>query len=149
MFTDVYNPFRIFFRKLDVGEKVKVYICKISSELIMVEDGCFVYWMFIIHIPSSLNRLEIFNNNTSFFISKLVCYLKYKASTYSVHGAPTRLRGQMGTKAQPCSLLPSHLPWKAGVSAGRRKMFFLNISLRSHFVIHDEKSSFKNLHKDD
>ena len=39
MFTDVYNPFRIFFRKLDVGEKVKVYICKISSELKMVEDG--------------------------------------------------------------------------------------------------------------
>ena len=43
MFTDVYNPFRIFFRKLGAGEKVKVYICKISSELKMVEDGCFAY----------------------------------------------------------------------------------------------------------
>jgi len=68
MFTDVYNPFRIFFRKLDAGEKVKVYICKISSELKMVEDGCFAYWMFIILIPSSLNRFEIFNNNTSFYL---------------------------------------------------------------------------------
>ena len=89
---------------------------------------------------------------THLFISKLVCCLKHKASTYSVHGAPIRLWGQMGTKAQPCSLLPSHLPWRAGVSAGRRKMcfcFFFNISPRSHLIIHDEKSSFKNLHKDD
>ena len=67
MFTDVYNSLRIFFRKLDVGEKVKVYICKIISELKMVEDGCFAYWMFILLIPSSLNRLEIFNDNTSFY----------------------------------------------------------------------------------
>ena len=48
MFTDEMiqiqpNPFRIFFRILDVGEKVKVYIGKISSELKIVEDGYFVY----------------------------------------------------------------------------------------------------------
>lgn len=38
-----------------------------------------------------------------------------------------------------------------GISRKKKDVFcfVFNISLRSHLVIHDEKSSFKNLHKDD
>ena len=139
MFTDEMiqiqpNPFRIFFRILDVGEKVKVYIGKISSELKIVEDGYFVYWMFILFFLFHLLRIGLKFFIRKLFFSKLACCLKYKASTYAVHGAPTRLRGQMGTEVQPWPFLPSHLPWRAGVSAGRRNVYFFNVSLRSHFV---------------
>lgn len=69
-------------------------------------------------------------------------------SSYSIYF----VQGQVWTEALPWSLLPSHLPLKAVVSAGRRNLKKKKkwLPLRDHpFAVHSGISSFKIVHKGD
>lgn len=50
-----------------MGEKFKVYINKRSSELKIVEDGCFAYMLYLVFIPPTLHRFEIYHNKIFIF----------------------------------------------------------------------------------